>query len=440
MKQQDIISAISTRLGHSELNEMQLRMTQLPARGTFTLLAPTGSGKTIAFAIPLLKSLTQSAGRVQAVVIAPSRELVLQIADVIRPIAAGLKTVAFYGGHNMKEEINSLSVTPDIIVATPGRLLDHINRGTLDLGTVTTLVLDEYDKALELGFADEMKKVCRRLTGLRLVILTSATPLPTLPDYLPASATATIDFSKTDSPRQRMQIVKVESPSRDKLDTLIDLLRSLPKGRVIVFANHRESVERIHSALRKASLPAGLYHGGLDQNDRENAISLLANGSTPILVSTDLGSRGLDIPQLSAVIHYHLPVSPEAWTHRNGRTARQSAGGDVYVIISEGEDIPEYLNFDREYVPTGHNDDPIRSETATLYFNVGKKEKISKGDIVGFLIAQGGLSAGNIGNITLRDHSALVAVPRSFLNDPAVISRLNSSRIKNTRAKISRMA
>ncbi len=441
MKQKDIISNITSRLGVSELNEMQKRMCEIPQRGTFTLLAPTGSGKTIAFAIPLLKSLSPSSGHVQAVVIAPSRELVLQIAEVIRPIATGLKTVAFYGGHPMKEELNSLSVTPDIIVATPGRLLDHLNRGGLDLGAVTTLVLDEYDKALELGFADEMKRVCRRLTGLRLVILTSATPLAAIPDYLPATDPVNIDFSNTvDSPRRRMQVVKVESPSKDKIDTLIDLLRSLPDGRVIVFANHRESVERIHTALRKASLPAGLYHGGLDQNDRENAIALLANGSTPILVSTDLGSRGLDIPELSAVIHYHLPVSPEAWTHRNGRTARQNAGGEIYVIHNEDEDIPEYISFDREYIPTGHSDNPIKSDAATLYFNVGKKEKISKGDIVGFLIAQGGLTAGMIGSITLRDHSTLVAVNRDAIDDPTFLKRLNDSRIKNTKAKITRLA
>lgn len=435
MKQTEILDNIHKRTRVTELNPMQKRMSEIPVRGTFTLLAPTGSGKTLAFAIPLLKSLAPARGQVQAVVIAPSRELVLQIAEVIRPIATGLKTVAFYGGHSMQEEVNSLAVTPDIIVATPGRLLDHIKRGQLDLGTVSSLVLDEYDKALELGFADEMKRVCRRLTGLKLVILTSATPLAAIPDYLPASDPMVIDFSASDTPRRRMQIVRVESPSRDKLNTLGDLLHSLPNGRVIVFANHRESVERIYDALKKQGLPVGIYHGGLDQNDRENAIVQLANGSTPILVSTDLGARGLDIPELSAVIHYHMPVSPEAWTHRNGRTARQEAKGDIYVITAEGEDIPYYITTDRDYAPTGHSADPIRSETATLYFNVGKKEKISKGDIVGFLIAKGGLTSDEIGVITLRDHSALVGIPRA--KGKTLVDLLGRERIKNTRAKIS---
>ena len=341
MKEKEILANIASRLAIGELNDMQRRMAGLQTKGTVTLIAPTGSGKTLAFAIPLLKSLGNPDGKVRAVVIAPSRELVVQIYEVIRPIATGFKTVAFYGGHSMQEETNSLAVTPDIIVATPGRLLDHVKRGNLDLSTTRTLVLDEYDKALELGFADEMKRVCRKLTSVSFVILTSATVLAELPDYLPKSTrTELIDFSCSTSPRKQMQIVHIPSPSRDKLDTLIDLLRSLPDGRVIVFANHRESVERIHAALRKAGLPAGLYHGGLEQNERENAVELLNNGTTPILVSTDLGSRGLDIAELSAVVHYHLPPSPEAWTHRNGRTARQDANGEIYVITAEGEKHP----------------------------------------------------------------------------------------------------
>ena len=436
MKLSEILANISDKLHIAQLNPMQERMSSLAVRGTYTLLAPTGSGKTLAFAIPLLKSVGPAAGHVQAVVIAPSRELVLQIAGVIRPIATGLKTVAFYGGHSMQEETASLAVLPDIIVATPGRLLDHLKRGQLDLSTVSTLVLDEYDKALELGFADEMKRVCRRLAGLRLVILTSATELGALPDYLPSTAkTEVIDFSDSgEAPRRRMQVVRVISTSRDKLQTLEDLLHALPNGRVIVFANHRESAERIYSALKADGLLAGIYHGGLDQNDRENAIVKLSNGSTPILVSTDLGARGLDIPELSAVVHYHLPVSPEAWTHRNGRTARQQARGEVYVITSESDDMPEYIVTDRDYYPTGRSEDPIRATTATLYFNVGRKEKISRGDIVGFLIAKGGLQATDIGQITLRDHSALVAVPLDKAR--AVLGRVANEKIKNTRAKI----
>lgn len=435
MTEKDILNAISSRLGIKELNPMQRSMSGIGIKGTYILLAPTGSGKTIAFTIPMLRSLDEGGEGVRAVVIAPSRELVIQTADVVRRVAAGLKTVAFYGGHPMQEEINSLSVVPDIVVATPGRLLDHLKRHTIDLSGVATIVLDEYDKALELGFADEMKRVCRKMSGARLVILTSATPLAELPPFLPKTAKVeTIDFSGSSSPREKMQIVHVPSAVRDKIDTLTDLLKSLPNGRVIVFANHRESAERIYKAVRKAGLPVGLYHGGLDQMERENAVEMLNNGSTPILVSTDLGARGLDIAGLSAVVHYHLPTSAEAWTHRNGRTARQDASGEVYVITSDDETIPEYIEWDREYIPQGVSSDPIKATMATLYFNVGKKEKISRGDIVGFLIAKGGVDASQIGRIALRDHSALVAVPAS--DATRIVKAIAGEKIKNTRVKV----
>lgn len=437
MKQTEIISNIKTRLGIESLNDMQLVMSGIETRGTAVLLAPTGSGKTVAFAIPMLRSLPAPQNKVMALVIAPSRELVLQIAEVIRQIATGYKTTALYGGHPMQEEINSLSVTPDIIVATPGRLLDHLKRGQLDLSAVGTLVLDEYDKSLELGFADEMRRIVKHLRQMKFLILTSATPLAEKPDWLPLASPLIIDFSaKSDSPRSRTQIVHIESPSRDKIDTLTDLLNTLPDGRVIVFANHRESVERIYDILRSRNLPVGIYHGGLEQHDRENAIELLNNNSTPILVSTDLGSRGLDISGgVDSVVHYHLPPSPESWTHRNGRTARVDSTGTVYVITADGETIPDYVDWDRDWYPSGKSDNPIRSLNATLYFNVGKKEKISRGDIVGFLIAKGGLTAQQIGRISLRDHCTLVAIPRDAASK--TLAAVAGQKIKNTRVKIS---
>lgn len=437
MKLQDIIDSVGSRLGIAELNPMQQAMAACRA-AEVVLLAPTGSGKTVAFSLYMLQRVAAPAGHIQAVVMAPSRELVLQIHGVLRDIAAGLKVTALYGGHTMADEVNSLSVAPDIVVATPGRLLDHVQRRQIDLSQVTTLVLDEYDKSLELGFADEMSRLARRLTSVRATVLTSATSLQQLPDFMRLDNIETIDYTAaTRSPRHRMQVVRVESPTRDKLDTLIDLLHSLDNRRVIVFVNHRESAERVYNALVKAHIPAGLYHGALEQRDRQLAVDLLENGTTPVLVATDLAARGLDIDDIGSVIHYHLPVNAEAWTHRNGRTARQDASGTIYVITSEGENQPEFITYDRDYAPSGHSTDPLHSDTATLYINAGRREKISRGDIAGYLIKCGGLAPDRVGRIKVADHYSIVAVPRDSVS--ALLAALAPHRLKNTRVRVSQL-
>ncbi len=441
METKTILERLRERHNITVLNEMQQRMASTDLR-EIVLLSPTGSGKTAAFTLRLLRFLGPSDGKVQAVVMAPSRELVIQIADVIRPVAAGLKTVAFYGGHQMADEINSLSVVPDIIVATPGRLLDHLKRGTVTLTDVKALVLDEYDKSLELGFHDEMKRIVKRMNRPELVILTSATPLAEMPDFLRLRKPETFDFSGGKPSGGRLQTVRVDSPERDKLPILEDLLRSLDNGKVLIFVNHRESAERVYDDLKKKGFPVGLYHGGLEQRERKLAIDLLNNGTTPILVSTDLGARGLDIDNVQDVIHYHLPLTMESWTHRNGRTARMGADGTVFSIISDGENIPEYVDWQREFQPRAVSSDPIRSDIATIYINAGKKEKLSRGDIVGYLIHKGGLTAQQIGKIILDDHSSLVAVPREALaplepGGASLLERLAPHKIKNTRVRLS---
>ena len=433
METKIILERLRERHNITALNEMQQLMAGTDA-SKLILLSPTGSGKTAAFAIRLLRFLQPSSGRVQAVIMAPARELVLQIADVIRPVAAGLKTVAFYGGHSMADEVNSMSVVPDIIVSTPGRLLDHIRRGTVDVGGVDALVLDEYDKSLELGFLDEMKRIAKRMRSLKMILLTSATPLAEMPDFIAMQGAEVVDFSGKGE-RSRLQIAKVDSPERDKLATLADLLRSLPNGRALVFVNHRESAERVYGYLRREHFPVGLYHGGLEQRERQLAVDLLNNGTTPILVSTDLGARGLDIDDVNYVIHYHMPLSAESWTHRNGRTARMGASGTAYVIIADEENIPEYVDWQRDYNPKSAAADGFRSDVATLYLNAVKKEKITRGDIVGYLIQKGGLTKEQVGKIVVNDHSAIVAVPRQMASQ--LVEILAPYKLKNTKVRIS---
>ncbi len=435
MKQSEILNNIAGKMGIESLNPMQKAVMDCQSKN-IVLLSPTGSGKTLGFSIAMLQSLPKPSPEVKAVIIAPSRELVTQIYRVVRDIATGYKCVALYGGHSVSDEKKSLGPAPDIIVATPGRLLDHLQRKHVDLYNTKILVLDEYDKSLELGFHDEMKKIIRTMPNLSRIILTSATRLQEMPEFLKLKSPETLDFlDNGNNPGKRMSIVEVPSPANDKLDTLIDLLKSLQNGKVIIFVNHRESADRVYQGLRKAGLPAGIYHGALDQLDREKAVDLLNNGTTPILVSTDLGARGLDIDSVHSIIHQ--PLTEETWTHRNGRTARVDATGTIYVITSENDNIPEYMEFDRSYSPSGKSDDPIRSDVATLYFNAGKKEKISRGDIVGFLIKQCGLQPDTIGKIIVKDHSAIAAVPLQKAKE--AIAKSAQEKLKGKRVKVTLM-
>ncbi|MDE6300986.1 MAG: DEAD/DEAH box helicase [Muribaculaceae bacterium] len=428
-------ATVADQLGIARPNPMQDAVWASEAR-RMIVISPTGSGKTVAFIGAMLRRIGEPDGSVQALVLAPSRELVIQIYEVARKMARGYKVAAFYGQHSMADEVATMAVVPDIIVATPGRMLDHIQRRTADIADLRVLVIDEYDKCLEMGFHEEMKRITARLHRVQAVILTSATPLKERPDFIDLDAAETVDFTPaSENPQQRISIARVESAAKDKLQTLDDLLRSLHGGKVMVFVNHRESAERLYKSLREAGLPVGLYHGGLDQLDRERAVIQLDNGTTPIMIATDLAARGLDIDSVGTVIHYHLPVNQEAWTHRNGRTARVDASGAVYVITSEADNIPEYVVWDRDYNPTGASPDPIRRSTATLHINAGRKEKISRGDIVGFLINNLGLEASQIGKIDLRDHMAYVAIPRSFLG---AVAALQQPKIKGKRVRITK--
>ncbi|MBR1803576.1 MAG: DEAD/DEAH box helicase, partial [Muribaculaceae bacterium] len=379
--------------------------------GDLIIYSATGSGKTIAFALPLLKAMRVQPEVLQAVVIAPSRELVMQIYNVLQPIAVGLKVTCCYGGHKVEDERLSLLVTPGIIVATPGRLLDHVQRGHIDVRNVRWLVLDEFDKALELGFEDEMRRLLRHMPNLSKTMLTSATMLDEIPDYVKLRNPQTLNFlvqAKSEVPR--LLVWSVASKSRDKLDTLRQLLLSLPVSRTIVFVNHRDAVERVLRYLLKNHISCGMYHGGMEQIEREKAVAMFRNGSFMVLVATDLASRGLDISEVNHIVHYHLPVSAESFIHRNGRTARVNAPGSAYVLLGPDEDCPDYVTLDDAMeLP----DEPLRSSiemaVASLYIDAGRKDKISRGDIVGFLIANGELESSQVGRIDLSDHYAIVA-------------------------------
>lgn len=446
MKEKEIKERLERKLGISELNPMQKRMLELTGeKRDIILLSPTGSGKTIAFIMPLLKMLKPASGRVQAIVIAPSRELVMQIADVFRALAEGYKVTALYGGHSVEDEVNSLKIIPDIIVATPGRLLDHINRKNVDVLPVRILVLDEFDKTLELGFEAELKKIVGRLKNVSRNILTSATRADILPEFLRLENPIEVDFlAENRKLARRLHVNKVEASGKDKLVSLLQLLRQISAGKEdgrilksIVFTNHRESAERVNEFLEKNGVDSVLYHGALDQRQRETAIAAFNNGSRPILVATDLAARGLDIEGVANVVHYHQALTPEAYTHRNGRTARVEEEGDIYILVGPDEELKPYADPDR-YLKLKSDTEPaseLRSGLTTVVIGAGKKEKVSKGDIVGFLAKECGLAGSDIGRINVYDHYALVAVPSGVAK--AVLARGNSAKLKGVKRRFS---
>ncbi len=435
MKESAIIEQIRSRLGIESLNNMQTTMASKANATNIVLLSPTGSGKTIAYLLPLLKNIKASTGRVQAVVIAPSRELAVQISKVAQTIAVGLKVTCCYGGHNVTDEENSLSVVPDILVGTPGRLLDHAKRGNVYLQPVRILVLDEFDKSLELGFHEEMRKLIKRMPNISRQILTSATRISDCPDFISLRDAETLCFLSESTVESRINVLRVESDMRDKLETLRTLLYNIEPGKTIIFANHRESAMRIYEYLKKLHLPVGLYHGGLDQIDREKAVQMLNNGTFSIMVTTDLGSRGLDITGVKHIVHYHLPQTQETYTHRNGRTARIDNTGSVYVITGPDEKIPDFISFDDSLALDSDAECRIRKEYETIFFSAGKKEKISKGDILGFILTKSGIEPSAVGRIDVADHYALVAVDARVAK--SVLAAIAREKIKNQKVKIS---
>lgn len=441
MREKEFLPLVKEKLGIETLNEMQHKMMRASSEPRdIILLSPTGSGKTLAFILPVLKILRPTTGRVQCVVVAPSRELVLQIAGIINSIADGFKVTALYGGHKVEDEVNSLSAGTDIIVATPGRLLDHINRRNVDVLPTRILVLDEFDKSLELGFEKEMKKIVGHLKNVSRTFLTSATNSDVIPEFLKLNDPLTINcLSDNEDLKHRLRVHRVDSDANDKLQSLGDLLRTLAAGgkheRSIVFVNYRESAERVAEYLRKEGVPCVLYHGALDQMERETALTMFNNGSRPVLVATDLASRGLDIENVRSVIHYHQALTPESYTHRNGRTARVDRSGDVYVLIGPKEDLKEFAEFDDTFYADPAVEAPEGLEYETLRFSAGKKEKLSKGDILGFLLKEGGLDTEDVGKIAVFDHYSLAAVKSDKVRE--IEQRVKGKKIKGEKRLIS---
>lgn len=425
----DIPTALA-RLGISDLNPMQQEMLQLYGRERkIVLLSPTGSGKSVAYLLPLLGTLDADASEVQALVLVPSRELALQTSDVVKKMATPVRAVACYGGRPAMEEHRKLMAQqPQLVIGTPGRILDHMRKENLRAAGIRTLVIDEFDKCLELGFREQMADILALLRPDRCVLL-SATDSPEIPNFV-GQGFRRLNYNDADEQiPDRIAVHQVLSPAKDKLDTLGQLLCVLGAETSLVFVNYRESVERVGSYLQQLGLVAGVFHGGMEQRDRERALFRFSNGSANIFVSTDLASRGLDIPGIQNVIHYHLPLNEEAFIHRNGRTARWDAGGDAFIILGPEEHLPDYVRCEPDVfhfpavIPP-----PSLPRWETLYIGKGKRDKINKVDIVGFLSKVGGLGREQLGRIDVLPDWSYAAVERTACRD--VLARVRGQKIK----------
>src|SRR5215204_4195679 len=380
-------NSILSKLKIKSLNEMQQASIEaIDKNNNVLLLSATGSGKTLAYLLPLIKLLNPVNTNTQAIIIVPSRELALQIESVFKSMGTDLKVTCCYGGHLRETEENNLKQPPALLIGTPGRLADHIRRENITTDTIETLVLDEFDKSLELGFQDEMSFIIGSL------------------------------------------------PSLTK-KTLIRLICMLGNRSTIVFCNHRESVERTSKWLKEKDIINVFYHGAMEQQERDTALCKFRNGTSNVLITTDLASRGLDIANIRYIIHYHLPGSEDIFTHRNGRTARMDASGTAILILSPDETLPDYIDAGVEKIALPETITlPEKPQWSTLFIAAGKKDKVNKIDIVGFLSNKGQLKKEDIGLIEAKDFFSFVAVKKIKVSH--TLQLIKDQKIKNKKVKI----
>ena len=446
---------ILAKLGIEALNDMQHQAMRAigDTRKDVVVLSPTGSGKTLAYLLPLVRLIDPSSDEVQAVVIVPGRELAVQSAQVMRSMGTGLRPMAIYGGarSTMDEHREIRNVAPQIIFATPGRLNDHLAKENFVTQSVKYLVIDEFDKCLEMGFRDVMTEVVSRLPKLERRFLLSATDADEIPSFVRISNVERIDcISGEESVSERVNIYKVVSPEKDKLETLDGLLRHFGEQSTIVFLNYRESVERTAAFLHERGFSVTAFHGGMEQREREDALYRFSNGSTLTLVCTDLGSRGLDIPDVQNIVHYHLPETAENYVHRTGRTARWDRDGRAFFLVNESElkgnngvcasdgTKVRGLDVSLDKLPTydfqSKAGRPPKAPMITIYIGKGKRDKISRGDIVGFLCKKGGLESNEIGRIDVRERYCYAAIKRNRLTQ--VLKNANGEKIKGKKTVV----
>ncbi|AIG29560.1 DEAD/DEAH box helicase [Flavobacterium psychrophilum] len=427
---------ILLNLGIESLNEMQeVAQDAILNDNNVLLLSPTGSGKTLAFLLPIFEMLQENITSVQCLILVPSRELALQIEQVWKKMGTSYKVNVCYGGHSIDTEIKNLSNPPAVLIGTPGRIADHIDRGTFSVDAIQTLILDEFDKSLQLGFHEQMSFIINRLPKLNKRVLVSATSDIEIPKYTRVINPTVLDFIPSEEEKTNLLFQLVVSKDKDKIGSLFNLICSLKSESAIIFCNHRDAAERISDTLNEKGIYATYYHGGMDQDERERALIQFRNGSVSYLITTDLAARGLDIPEMKHVIHYHLPSKEDEFTHRNGRTARMLATGTAYLVIHESEKKLEYIDYKMPVLEVENSTSlPKAPEFQTIYISGGKKTKLNKIDIVGFFSQKGKLEKGDLGLIEVKDFISFAAVKSKKVKD--LLNNIRDEKMKGKKFKI----
>jgi superfamily II DNA/RNA helicase len=436
-QKQDWLTHVLTNVKIKALNNMQeAAMKTAAGNHDLLLLSATGSGKTLAFLLPLVELLQTATTTSKALIIVPSRELAMQIEQVFKSMGLNIKVTCCYGGHKREIEENNLKQAPALLIGTPGRLADHIRRGNITTSSIETLVLDEFDKSLELGFQEEMSFIIGSLPGIHKRILTSATRMDDIPDFVRLSNPVTLDFlSDQKDAETGLTIQLLKSKEKDKLESLFRLICMLGNRSTIVFCNHRESVERTSALLKEKDILNVFYHGAMEQQERDAALCKFRNGTSNVLVTTDLAARGLDIANIRYIIHYHLPHTEEMFTHRNGRTARMEASGTAILILGPEETLPAYVPANTVEIELPETAIiPEKPKWTTFFIAAGKKDKVNKVDIVGFLSQKGELKKEDIGLIEVKDFFSFVAVKKIKASN--TLQKIKDQKIKNKKVKI----
>ncbi|EDM43549.1 ATP-independent RNA helicase [unidentified eubacterium SCB49] len=423
---------ILRKLGIEQLNPMQeeAKLAIMASKETI-LLSPTGTGKTVAFLLPLLNELDIDNEEIQAIIIVPSRELAIQIEQVLREMGTGYKVNCVYGGRPASKDRLELAHRPAVLIGTPGRIADHLRREEFFTGAIKTLVLDEYDKSLEIGFEGEMSEIIEMLPNVEKKIMTSATIGVRMPAFLGLENPITIDY--LDGNETQLKIKQVISPSKDKLETLVKLMASLGHQHGIIFCNFKDTINRVSEYLTEHNISHGAFYGGLEQKDRERSLIKFRNGTHKILLATDLAARGIDVPELDFIVHYHLPTREEEFTHRNGRTARMNSNGTAFILKYEGDKLPPFMD-DYPIQKVLNASLPLPSEWCTLFISGGRKDKISKGDIAGLFFKQGKLDRDALGIIELKVDCAFVSVKVAALDK--LLPLVNNQRLKKKKVRV----